>query len=336
MFSLILSSWRTITDRSLESKIRPVTQAMTQSDKSLAEIRDQIDSIDAEIHALLMRRAKLADDVAVAKSGSTVMIRPAREASILRNLVANHSGKFSKKSIVRIWREIFSAMVSLEGPFSVALYQPEGAAGYRDIARDQYGAYTPITAHHSPRRVIEAVTRGESILGVLPFPHSEDADPWWRSLAIGNGSAAEEVSPKVIAKLPFAGASSTRTQGIEALVIAKLPPEPSGGSGQDQSLLVIEIDDTVSATRMQSQLEKAGINANIVSRWNDTTPPSRWIDLLECEGFIAADDPRLETFCAEIGDALYQAKIIGSYAKPFTDAELAVSNGAPTKGEASS
>ncbi|MDA0241692.1 MAG: hypothetical protein O3A84_16930, partial [Proteobacteria bacterium] len=128
-------------------------------------------------------------------------------------------------------------------------------------------------------------------------------------------------SPKVIAKLPFAGASSTRTQGIEAMVIAKLQPEPSD---HDQSLLVIEINDTVSATRMQTQLEKAGIKANMVSRWNDSTPPSRWIDLLECEGFIAADDPRLAVFADEISDGLFQATIIGSYAVPFTTAELAV------------
>lgn len=294
---------------------------MTQAETSLAEIRDQIDSIDSEIHALLMRRAQLADDVAAAKTDSSVMIRPAREASILRNLIATHSGKFSKQSIVRIWREIFSAMVSLEGPFSVALYQPDDTPGYWDIARDQYGTYTPITAHHSPRRVIEAVTRGDSVLGVLPFPRGEDSDPWWRSLAIGTGSAVGDSSPKVISKLPFAGASSTRTQGIEAMVIAKLQPEPSD---RDQSLLVIEIGDTVSATRIQAQLEKAGIKAKMVSRWNDPTPPSRWIDLLECEGFIATDDPRLKVFADEIGDALFQATMIGSYAIPFTTTELTV------------
>lgn len=292
---------------------------MSQADTALSEIRDQIDDIDRQMQGLLIQRAALADEVSAIKAGSSVNIRPSREADILRRLVSRHQGPFSKKSLVRIWREIFSAMLRLEGSFSVALYQPDDLPGYWDMARDQYGTYTPLQAHHSPRRVIESVMRDDATLGVLPYPSGEDEDPWWRTLAAGANTASRQDSPKVVAKLPFAGTSSSRTRGIEALVIAKLEPEPSG---KDRSLLAIEIDDDLSATRFQSRIAEAGFEARLVAKWNDPALRTRWVHLMECAEFVPLDDPRLDNLETALGDPFYQASIIGSYAVPLTEADL--------------
>ena len=39
------------------------------------------------------------------------MLRPGREALILRRLVARHRGPFSRAVLVRLWRELISGTV---------------------------------------------------------------------------------------------------------------------------------------------------------------------------------------------------------------------------------
>ena len=72
-------------------------------------------------------------------------IRPAREALILRRLVARHQGRLPKAVIVRMWREMISALLQVEGPFVVAVQAPKGETALWDLARDHYGSRVRIT-----------------------------------------------------------------------------------------------------------------------------------------------------------------------------------------------
>ena len=294
---------------------------MSQGQRPLSEIRDRIDSLDKNIQELLNERAALAAAVAVAKAGETVKIRPAREAQILRRLIDRQDGEFPKQNMLRIWREIFSAMLRLEGSFSLAVYQPSDSPGYWDLARDQFGSFTPITGHQTPRRVIEAITRDEATLGVLPTPADTSAQDgsWWRNLAIGP-VAGDQQAPKVVGMLPFFGPGNARARNIDAMVIARLEPE---ASGDDQTWIVLEISQDLSIERLRGYLDGAGFEGRFLGKQPEAGPPNRWSHLIEVAGFYEATDTKLGRLADALGDAHSQTWVIGAYATPFDADQLA-------------
>jgi chorismate mutase-like protein len=114
---------------------------MTDETPSLDALRREIDEIDIAVHDLLMRRTSLGEKIGEVKGEGTAFIRPGREAQILRRLIARHSGPFPKVVVVRVWREIISALAALQGSFAVAVYVPAGAGeGLRALARAHYGS----------------------------------------------------------------------------------------------------------------------------------------------------------------------------------------------------
>ena len=202
---------------------------MISDEEKLTELRNEIDSIDNAIHDLIMRRTSVVEGVCEIKKGSAVKIRPSREASILYRLCAQHKGYFPKRALCRIWRELIVSTLSLEGPFSVAVYDPGDVPGYWDLARDQYGTFTPMQRHSSARAVVEEVRELKATVGVLPFPSRDHDNPWWRFLV----SDALE-TPKVIARLPFVPGANVHDKGLDALVICAVPQEETG---RDRSLI---------------------------------------------------------------------------------------------------
>ena len=184
--------------------------------RSLEDLRREIDEIDDAIHDLIMRRASLLGHIAAAKAKSAngqggAYLRPGREALVLRRLVARHRGQFPKPALVRLWRELISAPLSLQGAFTVAVYAPEGSAGYWDLARDQYGSHTSFAGYRTVNQVIAALGDGSAIVGILPVIRAEDGESWWHLLI-----RADDKGPKIIARLPFAGAGNARDGAAEA------------------------------------------------------------------------------------------------------------------------
>src|SRR5579871_4730042 len=149
---------------------------MSATPSDLADLRRQLDEIDDRMHDLLIERAEIVAQVAARKAGGAgAFYQPAREAQILRRLVARHHGGLP------------AAAVRLETPFAVAVFAPAEAQGYWDLARDHYGSHAPLTAYRSPGQVIRAVSEGRAAVGILPLPQEGDTDPWWRYLAAENG-----------------------------------------------------------------------------------------------------------------------------------------------------
>ena len=79
--------------------------------ETLQDLRREIDETDDALHALIMRRAELAERVGrvKAEAGEKQVFRPVRETQILRRLLENHKGRLSKAVIIRLWRELISA-----------------------------------------------------------------------------------------------------------------------------------------------------------------------------------------------------------------------------------
>lgn len=290
---------------------------MTAESPSLDELRSEIDEIDIAVHDLLMRRVALADQIGHVKGDGGPYIRPGREARILRRLVARHKGPLPKTVLVSIWREIISAMTALEGPYAVAVYADRtGHDGLPALARAQYGAERPISAHETILGVLRAVSDGHATVGVLPLPQGEEADPWWRNL-VRNGPDV----PKIIARLPFA-ALNRRFEGLEALVVALAPPE---ASDRDRSFLVAVNSGQMSRGAFREALTRADFQVVDMQNWS-AGGKVPWV-LVEVEGFVEANDPRLQRLAEVEHSPIGQVWVIGSYAVPLSAEELALECG---------
>ena len=95
---------------------------------NLAEIREQINAIDERLQALISDRAKIAQQVGVAKGdlGSAVdYYRPEREAEVLRKVLDRNDGPMRDEQMLRIFREIMSACLAQQEPHKKGFLGPE-------------------------------------------------------------------------------------------------------------------------------------------------------------------------------------------------------------------
>jgi chorismate mutase/prephenate dehydratase len=284
-------------------------------ERTLDEVRADIDSIDNAIQDLLIRRTELVEEVRSIKRDWRVKIQPSREADIIYRMIERHHGRFPKRDLVAMWRILICATLSFEGPFSVAVYVPTGEDdGCWDVARDHFGPCTPYSRHGSVRSVIETVRRQEAIVGVLPLPRHDDADPWWRHIVTSRPEA-----PKIIARRPFAGFAGTRAGAVEALVICPVTVVPTG---RDRSFLAAESESRIGLEQFSKRLREAGFDSTFATLWQEQEPPQGWLYLAEVEGWLGADDPRLQRFQRTLGKPLNRLLVLGGYATPLSPESL--------------
>lgn len=285
---------------------------MAADDNSLDDLRREIDRIDDQLHDLLMRRTEVATLIGGRKrNGSGIFLRPGREAEILRRLIARHHGAFPKAGVVRLWREIMGTLVRIQGPFSLAVYMPSRGAGYLEMARDQYGTYSPTSTFRTAGQVVRAVADGDATVGIVPLPDVEGAEPWWISLA---GDSPD--LPRIISRLPFAGPGEGRGDNLEALAIACLPHD---STGFDRTWLAVESSTDVSRTRLKTSLGAAGLEPSLFAASHATG--ASWLHLVEISSYVAPDDERL-TRLVGAKDVMTRAVVLGGYAVPFAADDL--------------
>jgi chorismate mutase / prephenate dehydratase len=288
---------------------------MTVNEDKLLQLRHEIDAIDESLHDLIQRRTRVVEGVREIKKDIAVKIRPAREAEILYRLCADHKSAFPKRELCRIWREMIVATLSFEGPFSVAVFHPEETPGYWDLARDQYGTYTKMQRHTSPRAVVEAVREQQATVGVLPFPSRDRDEPWWRYLV----SATPE-TPRVIARLPFIPGANTHDQNLDALVICPVPQEETG---RDRSLLAVEAEEDIGYPAIENALSQAGFSAAFHQLWHDPSRPPGWTYLVEVFGFVGPDSRQISRLKDGLGNRVARIIQLGGYGTPLSEADLA-------------
>jgi chorismate mutase/prephenate dehydratase len=288
---------------------------MTVRQSTLDELRREIDRIDDSLHDLIMARIEIVHQVgATKKAQGSVVLRPAREAEILRRLVARHQGKFPKVALVRIWRELMGATVGLQGPFSLAVTMPETGSNLMELARDQYGTAVPATGYRTPGQVVRAVADGSATVGIVPPPEDEKeggsrTDAWWLALMADTPDL-----PRIIARLPFANPDPGRNQ--EALAIAKLSHD---STGFDRTWLGLETEPDVSRARLKTILGAAGLEPSLFAATHRSE--GRWMHLVEVIGYAAADDPRVARLDEKRNQVL-RACVLGGHAVPLGVEEL--------------
>jgi chorismate mutase / prephenate dehydratase len=284
---------------------------MSQNAPSLDDYRREIDAIDDGIHDLLMRRAEAVSQIGQIKARErSVVFRPAREAQILRRLVGRHQGSLPAQVIVRVWREVLSALTRLQGPFAVAVYVPEERRGYWDVARDHFGGLVPMNAVNSPLAAVRAVSEGTASVAVVPFPAEDDSDSWWRFLVNGEAN-----TPRIVARLPFAGHGNARGEDRDAVVVGFAPHEASGA---DCTMLGVEVGGAISRGRLKDLFDAVGLPASGVCTWHTNDPEGPAVHLVEVRDFVAPGDARIEAVIARFGDTPVRITTLGGYAIPFT------------------
>src|SRR5260370_1035167 len=151
---------------------------------SLDSLRQEIDAIDNELHAMVRRRADLVDRISAAKPPGGLALRPGREARVMRQRLATHKGPFPSTAIYRMWREMMCAFTLMQTPdLKIAICRPVDQPGYWDLARDHFGCQIPFVANDTPAQVLAAVRANPSTIGLVPTPIGSDATPWLPLLA---------------------------------------------------------------------------------------------------------------------------------------------------------
>jgi chorismate mutase/prephenate dehydratase len=276
---------------------------------SLDSLRQQIDTIDGELHAMIRRRADLVDRISAAKPPGGLALRPGREARVMRQRLATHQGPFPSAALYRMWREMMCAFTLMQTPdLKIAICRPADQPGYWDLARDHFGCQIPFVANDTPAQVLAAVRANPSTVGVVPTPIESDTTPWWPLLA-----GRDATLPNVVARLPFLDMPNARARGISAFVLARMEPEDSG---DDRTLISVEATTGLSRNRIAGALAKVGLPAFTSAL--DQLADGVHHYLVELPGVLADGDERLR----ELGTALElksgRVAAIGAYAVPAT------------------
>ena len=276
---------------------------------NLDSLRQQIDVIDGELHAMIRRRADLVDRISASKPPGGLALRPGREAQVMRQRLATHQGPFPSTALYRMWREMMCAFTLMQTPdLKIAICRPADQPGYWDLARDHFGCQIPFVANDTPAQVLAAVRANPSTVGVVPTPIESDAAPWWPLLA-----GHDATLPNVVARLPFLDMPNARARGISAFVLARMEPEDSG---DDRTLISVEATTGLSRNRIAGALAKVGLPAFTSAL--DQVADGVHHYLIELPGVLADGDERLRELGTALGLKSGRVAAIGAYAVPAT------------------
>lgn len=270
--------------------------APTIDQNELEALRREIDSLDREMHTLLMRRFEVTGRVAELKRSqqSTNNWRPGRQAQLLRALVSRHNGNCPDAALVRVWQEIMGASLALQGRFSVGIFADK-AGELWNLARDHFGSYIAMSEMDSTDALVAAVAGGDLSVAVLPAPREGETAPWWLALT-------EQKGIRAVARLPLFDTPNRRdAQGGDAFALACLDAEETG---DDRTLLAVLGDAEDGAL-----LAALGGKGRVLGSAN--TQDGRW-RLVEIDRFLSPDaslslpSPLIHRYCH-----------LGCYAAPY-------------------
>lgn len=258
---------------------------------TIQDIRKDIDSVDRQIHDLLMQRADLVIRAGEEKKNLGIqVIQPDREAMVIRGLMERHHGPLQKSAVVRIWREMVSAAAILQMPgMKVVVCAPEqDTQVYNDMARGYFGGVMTLQYVGNPLMAISMLRDGEASFAVLPWPEDEAENPWWAYLS---GDDPEK-DLRIMVRLPYGNRSASKTlPEYRSLVVGKLK---FSDSGDDHSFLLLDVDQEVSRARIVDKIKALGLTAVSIYSRRVHSGHNRNLHLVEVNSFIGDGDPRLQ------------------------------------------
>lgn len=256
-------------------------------------IRREIDGIDGTLLSLVAERLQLAERLGGLKSTAVGLpIRPGREVTLMRRLLAEAPASLDRELVVEIWRALIGATLRRQRIMDVVVGGGRGdPTRMFDIARRHFGARMRIQHVGEPQAALQrAADNPDTVIAVTPWPAAPGVGAWWPAL-----SERRYHDLHLIAGLPLLGPAQEEP---EAAVFAVASPEEAGG---DISL-VLAFDPH---HRVQRALNETGLSGREVARAEPRV-------LLRIEGFIATDDPRVGAL-TRVG--VESPRVLGSYAR---------------------
>jgi chorismate mutase/prephenate dehydratase len=148
----------------------------TAAAPTLESLRGRIDSIDAEIQALISERARCAQRIGTLKGlkSTAEYYRPEREAQVLRGVVErNQHGPLRNEEMVRLFRELMSACLAQEEPLKIAYLGPEGTFTQSAVFK-HFGHSVRALSVATIDEVFHEVESGLADFGVAPVENSTE------------------------------------------------------------------------------------------------------------------------------------------------------------------
>lgn len=258
----------------------------------LAAIRREIDGIDSTLLSLFAQRLQLGDRLVALKSAKQRLpIRPGREVTLLRRLVAEAPAPLERELVVELWRALMAANLRRQRVIEVVVGGGRGdPVRLYDIARRHFGARTQIKDMGEPQAALQkAAENPDGVIAVTAWPAAPGVGAWWPAL-----SESRFHNLQIIAGLPLLGV----TAEPEAAVFAACDAEEAGG---DVTMLMAFDPHH----RLQRALNEAGFTGKEIARAEPRV-------LVRIDGFVGADDPRA---AAMTRSGLDRVRVLGSYAR---------------------
>ncbi|MCB2081527.1 MAG: chorismate mutase [Hyphomicrobiales bacterium] len=280
---------------------------------TLAACRTAIDAIDDQLVSLLADRQRIVEQVGQLKqkeANGHSIIRPAREARMVRRIVEKTEGIFSANAIALIWRLIIANAINTEEKTAIVSYSPPGEEECYWMAREHFGPFSDNTRTPTRMEVLRAVEEKQATIGVLPLLGTEMAHCWWADLV------RENMGTRIFCRLPFVRRDPSSK--LPVVAIGHVVPEDSG---DDTSLWVITADETLPFETIGDALTNAGV---IFEEWEHCrvmAQPVMRYNLLSLPGFVIHSDS-LTKALAQVNKANPQpvpvsATCIGAFANPI-------------------
>lgn len=140
--------------------------------EELKQCRDAINRLDDELLKLLNQRAAIAQQIGHLKEDG-VILRPEREAQVLRRLQAANPGPLGNAAIAALFTEVMSQCRALEAPMTVAYLGPEGTFT-EAAALKRFGSAVEGRSCATIDDVFRAVESGATQYGVVPVENSTE------------------------------------------------------------------------------------------------------------------------------------------------------------------
>lgn len=142
----------------------------------LKPLRDRIDALDEQILELLNQRAATALEVGKVKQDHDVdgpILKPEREAMVIRRLQALNKGPFTPQAVDAVWSQIISTCRGLESALTAAFLGPQGSFS-EHAALEHFGHAITRLRCDSFDEVFRAVEAGQADVGMVPVENSTE------------------------------------------------------------------------------------------------------------------------------------------------------------------
>ena len=316
---------------------------------TLAELRAQIDALDAEILARLSARARCAQQVGevkkAANSAKPDFYRPERERQVLERIAALNDGPLPDQEAMRLFREIMSACLALELPLEIAYLGPEGTFT-QAAALKQFGHSVQTRPMRAIPDVFKAVESGACNYGVVPVENSTEGmvthtlDSFATSplsicgevlLRIGQNllthaatlqdirrAAAEPDAAAIAGKmagerygvpLRYPHIEDDGNNTTRFLVIGKQASSPSG---RDKTTILVSSQNRPGLLyKLLEPIGRHGINMTRIESRPSKQGIWEYIFFIDLDGH--QQEPNMHSLLAEIQDSASLFRVLGSY-----------------------